>query len=403
MPVFLSVNRRQYWNFMEYKFVTDNQTLADFCQQASSAQAIAVDTEFVRTRTLYPQLGLIQVYDGKQLVLIDPLAIEDFSSLTGLLINPNVIKVLHSCSEDLETFWHAFKVMPTPIFDSQFAASIVGMGPALGYAKLVDIMLEITVDKGESRTDWLARPLREQQLDYAAKDVLYLFQLYPELKQRVEQQNKLSWVYQEMAHLATKKQTAIPLDSVYLTIKNNWRLSRKALLILQKLAHWRTATARKRDMALNFVVREENLVAIATSQPKSKNELRAIQGMNPHEVRIHGDALLAIVADCDHVAEDEYPARVKRLNDIEDYKNTAATIKKLCQKVAEENAIPPELVGSKKQINQLLKWCWMNEDETRDMGLLPDLISNWRGNLMLEELAKIETLQLSSMSIEEIS
>jgi ribonuclease D len=386
---------------MQYNFITSNQALADFCQQASQVEAIAVDTEFVRTRTLYPQLGLIQIYDGKQLVLVDPLSINDFSSLTELFTNPNVVKVLHSCSEDLETFWHAFKVMPSPIFDSQFAASIVGMGPALGYAKLVEIMLDITVDKGESRTDWLARPLRDEQCDYAAKDVLYLFQLYPELKARVEEQNKLPWVYAEIAHLAAKKQTPIPLDSVYLTIKNNWKLSSKAVLVLKRLAAWRTSTARQRDMALNFVVREENLLAIAMQQPSNKNELRLIQGINPHEVRIHGDALLAIVAECQKVSEELYPPRVKRLNDMEEYKNTAANVKKLCLNIAEKYAIPPELVGSKKQINQLLKWCWLDQDESRDMGLQPDLLSNWRGPFLIKELIKIEALNLSNELVKE--
>jgi ribonuclease D len=386
---------------MEYNFITSNQALAEFCQQASLAEAIAVDTEFVRTRTLYPQLGLIQIYDGKQLVLVDPLVIDDFSSLTDLLTNPKVVKILHSCSEDLETFWHAFKVMPSPVFDSQFAASIVGMGPALGYAKLVDMMLDITVDKGESRTDWLARPLRNEQCDYAAKDVLYLLQLYPELKSRVEDQNKLAWVFAEIAHLATKKQTSIPLNSVYLTIKNNWKLSSKAVLILKKLAAWRMSTARQRDMALNFVVREENLVSIATLQPTSKNELRAIQGMNPHEVRIHGDAMLGIVAECQNVSEEAYPPRVKRLNDIENYKNTASSVKKLCLSIAEKYAIPPELVGSKKQINQLLKWCWFNQDETREMGLQPDLLSSWRRALIIGDLINIDALNLSSELLEE--
>jgi ribonuclease D len=386
---------------MQYNFITTNQALTDFCQQASQAEAIAVDTEFVRTRTLYPQLGLIQIYDGKQLVLVDPLAIDDFSSLTELLTNPNVVKVLHSCSEDLETFWHAFKIMPSPIFDSQFAASITGMGPALGYAKLVEIMLEVTVDKGESRTDWLARPLRIEQCDYAAKDVLYLFQLYPELKARVEEQNKLPWVYAEIANLSAKKRTPIPLDSVYLTIKNNWKLSSKALLVLKKLAAWRTSTARQRDMALNFVVREENLVSIAMLQPSSKNELRSIQGVNPHEVRIHGDALLSIVADCQSVSEEAYPPKVKRLNDVEEYKNTAASVKKICLNIAEIHEIPPELVGSKKQINQLLKWCWFTQDETRDMGLQPDLLSNWRRAFFVEELMTIDSLNLSNVLVKE--
>jgi ribonuclease D len=382
---------------MQYTFITDNQALADFCAQASQSEAIAVDTEFVRTRTLYPQLGLIQLYDGKQLVLVDPLKIDDFSSLTALLINPDVVKILHSCSEDLETFWHAFKIMPSPVFDSQFAASIVGMGPSLGYAKLVEIMLEVTVDKGESRTDWLARPLREEQCVYAAKDVLYLFQLYPELKSQVEQQNKLSWVYSEIQHLALKKQNPMPLDSIYLTMKNNWKLSGKEVLLLQRLAAWRTKTARQRDMALNFVVREEHLLEIAKSQPISKNALRAIPGINPHEVRIHGDALVVIVAECENAEPASYPPRVERLNDYPDYKNTLAKVRHICEKVAEQHGIPVELVGSKKQLNQLLKWCWFSNDETKAMGMTPDILSSWRKEFFITDLEKIEILGLDSL------
>ena len=268
---------------MSYTFITTNEALHSYCVKASAVPAIAVDTEFVRTRTLYPQIGLIQIYDGRELVLVDPLAITDFTPLKDLLVNPNVVKVLHSCSEDLETFWHAFKVIPEPIFDTQFAASIVGMGSSLGYAKLVEEMLEIHVDKGESRTNWLARPLSDEQCEYAAKDVLYLFQLYPELKQRTVEQDKLPWVYDEIRTLANKKVNNVPLDMVYLGLKHNWQLQGKSLYILQQLAAWRVETARLKDLALNFVVREQNLVEIARRQPKNRGELHAIEGVNPQE------------------------------------------------------------------------------------------------------------------------
>jgi ribonuclease D len=380
---------------MQYTFINTEQALVNFCQQASQAAFVAVDTEFVRTRTLYPQLGLIQLYDGKDLVLVDPLAIDDVSSLKDLLTDPNVVKVLHSCSEDLETFWHAFKIMPHPIFDSQFAASIIGMGASLGYAKLVDTMLGVTVDKGESRTDWLARPLRPEQCVYAANDVLFLYQLYPELLQKVEAQQKLSWVYSEIANLASKKQKLIPLETVYLGFKNSWKLSGKSILILKELAAWRTSTARKRDMALNFVVREENLLEIARQEPTSLTELRAISGVNPHEVRIHGQALLDIVEACGQVDSSDYPRRVERLNDFDDYKNTVVSIRNICIQVAEQLDVPLELVGSKKQINQLMKWCWFEQDDSRIMGLVPDLINGWRREFFIASLNKLPALCLA--------
>lgn len=386
---------------MQYTFITDTQALNDFCKQASKQPAIAVDTEFVRTRTLYPKLGLIQLYDGNQLVLVDPLSIDDFSSLQALLTDPNVVKVLHSCSEDLEAFWHALQVMPTPVFDSQFAASIVGMGPALGYAKLVETMLGVAVDKGESRTDWIARPLSKQQCVYAANDVLYLFQLYPELKAKVEQQQKLEWVYAEIEHLARKKQSVFPLEAVYLTVKNNWKLSGKYLLTLKHLAAWRTKTARERDLALNFVVREENLIEVAKRQPITKNDLRSIQGMNPHEIRIHGQTLLAIVAECDALDSSHIPPNIERINMYPEYKNTHAQVRKICEKVAAELDVPVELMGSKKQLNQLFKWCWLNFDETKALGMLPDLLSGWRTNYLVPELLKVDNLKAAISQIEE--
>ncbi|MFT5675027.1 MAG: ribonuclease D, partial [Paraglaciecola sp.] len=357
---------------MSYTFITTNEALQTFCVQASNVPAIAVDTEFVRTRTLYPQIGLIQIYDGHQLVLVDPLAITDFTSLKELLVNPNVVKVLHSCSEDLETFWHALKVMPEPIFDTQFAASIVGMGASLGYAKLVEVMLDIKVDKGESRTNWLARPLRVEQCDYAAKDVLYLFQLYPELKQRTVEQDKLLWVFDEISTLANKKKTNVPLDMVYLGFKHNWQLQGKCLLTLQRLAAWRLETARVKDLALNFVIREQNLVEVARRQPKNKGELHEIEGLSPQEIRIHGEAMLDIVAESNTQAACDYPSKIERLTQMNEYKQTFAAVRQVCIEVAEKISVPVELVGSKKQINQLIKWCWSKQDETRAMGLIPD-------------------------------
>ncbi|KXI28669.1 ribonuclease D [Paraglaciecola hydrolytica] len=380
---------------MQYTFITDTVALESFCTKASLCRAIAVDTEFVRTRTLYPQLGLIQLFDGEQLVLVDPQKIDDFSSLTTLLTNPDVVKVLHSCSEDLETFWQAFKIMPAPVFDSQFAASVVGMGTSLGYAKLVELMLNVTVDKGESRTDWLARPLSEEQCAYAANDVLYLLQLYPELKAKVEEQGKLAWIYAEIAALANKKQSLIPLDSVYLGITHNWQLSGKSLLVLQRLAAWRMETARQRDMALNFVVKEQNLLEIAKRQPKSKPNLLSIPGINHHEVRIHGDAILAIVESCQHAPVDTYPPRVERLTEYPQFKQVSAAVRDICVQVAEELAVPIEMVGSKKQVNQLISWCWFKRDETQALGLIPDLISNWRAEYFIPKLTLLEGLGLT--------
>lgn len=371
---------------MQYTLIKDNQSLAQFCQQARQQPAIAVDTEFVRTRTLYPRLGLIQLYDGHDLVLVDPLAIDDMQPLVGLLADESVIKVLHSCSEDLETFWHSLQMIPKPIFDTQFAACLLNMGASVGYANLVESMLAIKLDKGESRTDWIARPLSEKQCEYAANDVYYLLKLYPELKEKIEQKQRLPWVYDEIQQLALKKTSSLPAELAYLTIKNNWTLHGRSLYLLKSLAKWRLEQARLRDLALNFVVREANLVEIARLQPAHKGALFNVEGMTPQEARIHGEALLQLTEDALNVSQTCFPPKVERLIEVPGFKKTSAAIRAICQKKADELNIPVEVIGSKKQIQQLLKYYWFSVDENRAMGLQPDLFIGWRGQLLKPEI-----------------
>lgn len=369
--------------------ITQASQLAEYCQRAVTKPFLAVDTEFVRTRTLYPQLGLVQLYDGEQLALVDPLAVDDLSALTELLINPNVVKVLHSCSEDLETFWTAMQIIPVPVFDTQFAAGLLNLGPSLGYAKLVEQRLGVSLDKGESRTDWLARPLSTQQLDYAANDVLYLHALYPQMAEEVAALGRTQWIFDEMAQLANKKRSELPDEYAYLNIKNNWQLKGKALLVLKELAKWRQQKAKTKNLALNFVFKEQFLLELAKRQPSQKNALFAVPGIPPQDVRRHGDELLAIIQRCQVVAPEHYPAKIERLIDYSAYKRISQSIRQLCEDVANELSLPVEMLGSKKQINQLLKWLWFDLEEGKLTDLKPDLLCGWRGPLLQNSLSQI--------------
>ncbi len=370
---------------MRYQLIDNDRSLADVCNRASNHREIALDTEFVRTRTLTPQLGLIQLYDGEQLVLIDPLAIKDFAPFVELMKNPNVTKVLHSCSEDIEAFLTFFGEVPAPVFDTQFAANILAMGATVGYARLIEELLNIQLDKGEARTDWLARPLSEKQLHYAANDVLYLLPAYKQLAARIDELDKRKWVVDEIGHLVAKKQAQLPSEWAYLQVKNNWKLTQKQVYILKRLAAWRLDRAREKDMALNFVLKETALIELVQVQPVEKAQLAKIYGMSPQVVRKQGDNLLTLINDAadefDALDENEKPNRILRLIDIQAYKRYASELKALAEKIANANDVAVEVLASKKQINQLLKWWWFDEDETSAQGLAPDLLSGWRGKL----------------------
>ena len=159
--------------FVNYQIITQLKDLERVCQQAREADVVMLDTEFVRTRTYYPQLGLIQLFDGETLSLIDPIALDEMTPFVSLLKDASVLKVLHACGEDLEVFQNAFGCTPTPMVDTQIMAAFLGHGLSTGFAALVSEFVGIDLDKSESRTDWLARPLSQKQLDYAAADVYY--------------------------------------------------------------------------------------------------------------------------------------------------------------------------------------------------------------------------------------
>ncbi|MCB4436806.1 ribonuclease D [Alteromonas sp. McT4-15] len=378
---------------MQYQLITTFEQLEKVCTTAQRQEAIALDTEFVRTRTLTPHLGLIQLYDGHQLVLIDPLAIENMQPFVALLENTDVVKVLHSCSEDLETFLTAFDTIPTPIFDTQFAASVLGKGPTLGYAKLVEMLCDVELDKGESRTDWLARPLREAQLSYAANDVLYLLPCYQQLASEIQAVGKADWVFEEIALLGAKKRAQMPEDFAYLQIKNSWRLNAEQLTVLQALAAWRLNTARKKDLALNFVFKEGHLFEAAQRLSDSKSALSRINGVNHQSVRRYGDTIVAIIEEArTKFAQTPEKFRlpvVLRLIDIPKYKKTLAELKSVSEQIADENGVSSDVIASKKQLNQLLKWYWFQVDETRVQGLKPDVLSTWRAPLFQPYVSKL--------------
>ena len=198
---------------MQEIFVKDNQSLVELCEQLQQSEILAVDTEFVRTRTLYPKLGLLQVSNGKVIALIDPITIDDLSPFWQLLTNGNILKVLHACSEDLEVFLHSGQCKPANLIDSQIMMAFLGHGISLGYAGMVKYYLEIELDKSESRTDWTKRPLTEKQLTYAGADVEYLYQLFPTLLKDVTDSGWLEAVQQESQLMIERKFSPIDYNN----------------------------------------------------------------------------------------------------------------------------------------------------------------------------------------------
>lgn len=367
---------------LNYQFITTNTALEDVCKAASEVSQIALDTEFVRIRTYYPHLGLIQMYDGKQISLIDPLTITEWTPFVELLTNPAVLKYLHAGSEDLEVFSHQFGCVPTPMIDTQVVAAFLGYPISCGFATLVEKYEHIALDKSESRTDWLARPLTEKQCQYASGDVFYLLPLAKKLIAQAQEAGYMDAIVDECEMIAERRQETVSPELAYCDIGNAWQLRGQQLACLKMLAEWRLNQARARDMALNFVVREEHLWSVARYLPTSLAELDALS-LSGQEIRCHGRRLLDFVAKAKQIKDEDCPEPIGNLIEQPNYKKAFKAIKTVIQEVSEGQRYNPELLASRRQINQLLNIHW--KIKTGE----PELLSRWRKALLAEKITAI--------------
>ncbi len=184
-----------------YLFVERAEQLHEVCARLAQSEWLTVDTEFLREKTYYPQLCLVQIASANEVACIDPLRVTDLDPLIALFSNPNILKIFHAARQDMEMFWHSQRMLPAPLFDTQVAAPLLGYSEQMGYATLVKERLGIDIDKSETRTDWSRRPLTTSQLDYAAADVRHLAELFPKMRDELNQRGRLEWLAEDFAVL----------------------------------------------------------------------------------------------------------------------------------------------------------------------------------------------------------
>jgi ribonuclease D len=374
---------------MPYQLITDANALADFCQQARLAPYLAIDTEFVRTRTYYAKLGLVQVRAAGQIALIDTVALvgTDIQPLWELLRDSHTNLVIHAGGEDYEILSQQMGQIPTHVFDSQIAAAFAGSGDALGYAALVEQYTGMLVDKSQSRTDWMQRPLAPEQLDYAALDVDYLYDIYPTLREQVQAKGVYELVLAETAEHISRRAQSIPDEALYLFFGNAWQCSQEQLRVLRELLIWRQQRARRSDIPLSFVAKDHSLLEMARKPMNSVNALKAVVDLSPVTLRYNGDAIMAAIAR--GKASNDAIAPLQRLTDITHYKATYAAVKARCDELAAELEISPGLVASRRQVNDLLHWLWQIPSEWQTRLPKPDLLSGWRGAKLEADLLQL--------------
>lgn len=362
-------------------WIETNEDLRELCQRWSQQAAIAVDTEFMRSQTFYPHAGLLQIGDGQGCYLIDPLAIDDFAPLAELFTNPGVTKVLHACSEDLEVFRYLLGVLPDPLFDTQIAAAFAGHGFSIGYAGLVKTVLGVDVPKGETRSDWMQRPLSQSQLHYAALDVAYLLVVYGKLLQSLKASERLSWVHSDCADMLAAAQKDNAAEDYFKKVKSAWKLNPEELSILQRLCIWREEQARIRDLPRNRLIKEPALWELARSKPEQVRGLAKIDGLPARTVNSDGELLIELIAEGRSV--DSHPQRLPSPLSPEQ-SDLLKALKAEARTTAEAISLPPEVLARKKEYEFIVR-SGMQGAEYQ----LPERLKGWRRSVIGESLLKV--------------
>lgn len=367
------------------QWVLDDEHLARLCAEWRQLPFVALDTEFMRVDTFYPIAALLQVGDGRCAYLIDPLLISNWSAFAGLLEDEAVVKVLHACSEDLEVFLRLTGSLPAPLFDTQLAAGYLNIGFSMGYSRLVQTVLNIELPKGETRSDWLQRPLSEMQVQYAAEDAQHLAELYQALLPKLSEE-KFAWILEDGAEWVANQRREIDPAEAYRDVKQAWRLKPRQLAVLRVLACWRETQARARNQPRNRVLREASMWPLARTQPGDLVSLARIEDMHPRTVRQDGETLLELIRTAAATPEQDWPAALPEPLPLE----ASALLKKLRavgQRAATALEIAPELVLRKKVLEALLKTGYPDGPYQ-----LPDSLRGWRrerlGQTLLDVLGE---------------
>jgi ribonuclease D len=341
----------------------------------SVAGVLGIDTEFVRERTYRADLGLVQVSDGTTAWLWDPLRFESAEAVTRLFENAGIVKVLHSGSEDLEVLLHSTGSLPEPLMDTQIACAMLGQPLQLSYQAAARWLFEVEVEKDQTRSNWLRRPLQPDQLRYAAIDVVLLPHMYTELRARLERATRWAWLQEDVARTQRNAQQTVDPREAYLRIGGGGRLDENALRALRTLARWREETAQARNRARGFVISDIGLLELARLRPTTAAELRDVAHVHPKALERFAKELLQMIATA---AADRSPlAWPAPLTNAQ--RRQLDRMKDCVQARAKALEVDPALLASRRELENLLRATATGDPP-------PERFLGWRKAVVTDEL-----------------
>jgi ribonuclease D len=334
-------------------YIDNEAQLRELCTRLAGSKWLTLDTEFVREKTYYPKLCLLQVSDGENIACIDPLAIEDLEPLFNLLYDTNITKVWHACSQDLEIFAHLRGEIPAPLFDTQLAASLLGHGNQVSYAALVKEICGVELDKSHSRTDWSRRPLSDEQLTYAVDDVRYLCDVYEKLRDELDASGRGEWLDEDFTALTDAQRYLVDAQDAWQQVRGLDVLRGSQLAVLQALAAWREKRAQKSDKPRRWLMADELLLALAQACPQETDGLSEA-GLSDKARDRFGSELLVLIRQALATPKEQWPVIIHRDRPTPEEKRLGKDMMNAVKKAAGEHDIDPALLATRKTLNALI-------------------------------------------------
>lgn len=358
-------------------YLSTSSELAEFCERAASAKVIAVDTEFLRERTFFPKLCLVQISAAGNIAAIDPILIDDLSPLVALLADETVTKVFHACGQDLEVLLDGLGVSCSPVFDTQLAAAFLGLRQQISYASLVEAYCGVRLPKAESLTDWSRRPLDPEQLTYAEDDVRYLPGIYERMMGELVEKDRLSWVAPEMERLCDPERLRRDPRDAFLRLRRAGSLTRRQLAVAREACAWREEVAARRDLPRKWVASDEVMVEICKRTPMTLERLRKIRGTDQISER-DGRSLLEAVARGAACPADQCPKITRHARPSADTESVIDLMYAVLRLVSEQSGVATQLIATR---DDLLEFVQDREASA--------LVSGWRWELAGATLSRL--------------
>lgn len=339
---------------MKEFYVDTPKRLEDLCERLRGTASLALDTEFLRERTFYAKLCLLQVATEELVACVDPLALPTLNPLLDIIYDPNVVKVMHAARQDLEIFFDLRGKLPRPVYDTQIAATLLGFGDQVSYQTLVRDMLGVELEKGHTRTNWEQRPLDSGQILYAQDDVRYLHEVWHRQTRQLQDKGRESWLDDDFADLTDEKYYDKPAEDSWHRIRGIRVLKGVQLAALKEMATWREHRAREYNRPRKWVLRDDVIIDIARHMPTELDELAKIRGLEARTRQRVGNDIVQAMRRVRALPQAEWPSLGFRFAPTPTQDALVDAMMAIMRQCGIDNGISPAALGSRRDLEQLL-------------------------------------------------